>query len=93
MGRGLRLAARGCSGPGSDSGVGGGSGRVRGFQGAGGGWELRSRVARSRADRLLQSASGGRGGGAGASGAGSPHPGGRRRRRRSRAWTEGLRGG
>ncbi|XP_032498819.1 uncharacterized protein LOC116759315 isoform X1 [Phocoena sinus] len=66
---------------------------VWGFRGGGGGWELRSRVARSRADRLLQSARGGRGGGAGASGAGSPHPRGRRRKgRRSRAWTEGLRG-
>ncbi|XP_067601910.1 DNA-directed DNA/RNA polymerase mu isoform X3 [Pseudorca crassidens] len=66
---------------------------VWGFRGGGGGWELRSRVARSRADCLLQSARGGRGGGAGASGAGSPHPRGRRRKgRRSRAWTEGLRG-
>lgn len=37
-------------GQGSGSGVGG----ARGFRGTRGGWELRSRVARSRADRPLQ---------------------------------------
>lgn len=77
-GRGRRGAlgrGAGASEPGSGSGVGGSSGVVRGFRGAGGGWELRPRVARSRADRPLQSSSGGRGGGARASGAGSPTPG------------------